>query len=302
MKKALFCIAIMALLSASVHAQLLYKVSGKGLASPSYVIGTYHLANTAFVDNIPGAKDAIMKTSQVVGELKLEDMMNPDSIKWMKQAATMAADSTIKDVLTPAEYATLNATLKAALEADLTNNMVMQQMGHLNPLSLTIALELTLFMQRHMGEYDPTNPMDAYFQKQAQANNEPTAGLETVAAQTRLLVSSMPMKQQVQLLMCFLNNQEKWLEQMENMRTAYYEQDLDKLKTILDDKQSVSCANSPEMDEELIAKRNSRWLTLMPAIMSSRPTLFVVGAGHLPGENGVLQGLRKLGYTVEGVK
>jgi len=28
----------------------------------------------------------------------------------------------------------------------------------------------------------------------------------------------------------------------------------------------------------------------------------VVGAGHLPGEKGVLQGLRNLGYTVEGVK
>ena len=291
MKKALFLLSFMAFLSIGVHAQLLYKVWGNGLASPSYIVGTYHLANTAFIDKIAGAKDAIMKTSQIVGELKLEDMMNPDSLEWMKQAATMAADSTIKDVLTPAEYTKLNTTLKAALGADLTNPMVMQQMGHLNPLSLTIALEMTLFMQRHMGEFDPTNPMDAYFQKQAQANNEPTAGLETVAAQTRLLVSSMPMKQQVQLLMCFLDNQEKWLMRMEN-----------KLKTILDDQQSVACANSPEMDEELITKRNSRWLTLMPAIMNTRPTLFVVGAGHLPGEKGVLQGLRNLGYTVEGVK
>lgn len=302
MKKALFLLSFMALFSIGTRAQLLYKVWGNGLASPSYIVGTYHLANTAFIDKIAGAKDAIMKTSQIVGELKLEDMMNPDSLEWMKQAATMAADSTIKDVLTPAEYAKLNTTLKAALGADLTNPMVMQQMGHLNPLSLTIALEMTLFMQRHMGEFDPTNPMDAYFQKQAQANNEPTAGLETVAAQTRLLVSSMPMKQQVQLLMCFLDNQEQWLMQMENMRTAYYDQDLDKLKTILDDQQSVACANSPEMDEKLITKRNSRWLTLMPAIMSTRPTLFVVGAGHLPGEKGVLQGLRNLGYTVEGVK
>ena len=302
MKRNLFLLSFMVLLSIGVRAQLLYKVSGNGLTAPSYVVGTYHLASTAFIDNIVGAKDAILQTSQVVGELKLEDMMNPDSVKWMKQAATMAGDSTIKDVLSPAEYAKLNTTLKAALGADLTNPMVMQQMGHLNPLSLTIALELTLFMQRHMGEYDPTNPMDAYFQKQAQANNEPTAGLETVAAQTRLLVSTMPMKEQKQLLMCFLDNQEQWLRQMEDMRKAYYEQNLDKLKAILDDRQSVACANSPEMDEALIAKRNHRWLTLMPAMMSSRPTLFVVGAGHLPGDNGVLQGLRKMGYTVEGVK
>jgi uncharacterized protein YbaP (TraB family) len=40
----------------------------------------------------------------------------------------------------------------------------------------------------------------------------------------------------------------------------------------------------------------------MPAIMKQAPTFFAVGAGHLPGEKGVLQLLRNAGYTVEGVK
>jgi hypothetical protein len=40
----------------------------------------------------------------------------------------------------------------------------------------------------------------------------------------------------------------------------------------------------------------------MPALMMLRPTLFAVGAGHLPGEKGVLNLLRQAGYTVEGVK
>jgi uncharacterized protein YbaP (TraB family) len=40
----------------------------------------------------------------------------------------------------------------------------------------------------------------------------------------------------------------------------------------------------------------------MPAIIAAKPTFFAVGAGHLPGDKGVLDGLRKLGYTVEGVK
>lgn len=49
----------------------------------------------------------------------------------------------------------------------------------------------------------------------------------------------------------------------------------------------------------LIYNRNADWLRLMPAIMQARPTLFVVGAGHLPGDRGVLEGLRKMGYKVE---
>ena len=44
------------------------------------------------------------------------------------------------------------------------------------------------------------------------------------------------------------------------------------------------------------------WLTKMPGIMNEKPTLFAVGAGHLLGENGVLNLLYKAGYTVEPVQ
>ena len=40
----------------------------------------------------------------------------------------------------------------------------------------------------------------------------------------------------------------------------------------------------------------------MPAIMTEAPTLFVVGAGHLPGDNGVLNLLKQQGYTIEAMK
>lgn len=40
----------------------------------------------------------------------------------------------------------------------------------------------------------------------------------------------------------------------------------------------------------------------MPSIMKETPTLFVVGAGHLPGTNGVLKLLKEKGYTVEPMK
>ena len=36
--------------------------------------------------------------------------------------------------------------------------------------------------------------------------------------------------------------------------------------------------------------------------VAERPTFFAVGAGHLPGEKGLLQLLRNAGYTVEGQK
>lgn len=40
----------------------------------------------------------------------------------------------------------------------------------------------------------------------------------------------------------------------------------------------------------------------MPEIMKQKGTFFAVGAGHLPGERGLLAQLKKAGYTVEGIK
>jgi hypothetical protein len=62
------------------------------------------------------------------------------------------------------------------------------------------------------------------------------------------------------------------------------------------------CDSTPEEEDVMINNRNANWLKKMPALMMLRPTLFAVGAGHLPGEKGVLNLLRQAGYTVEGVK
>ena len=78
--------------------------------------------------------------------------------------------------------------------------------------------------------------------------------------------------------------------------------DLDALQKAMDEKLGNSCDSTPEEEAQLISNRNADWLAKLPAIMKERPTFFAVGAGHLPGEKGLLQLLRNAGYTVEGQK
>ena len=63
-----------------------------------------------------------------------------------------------------------------------------------------------------------------------------------------------------------------------------------------------TCAATPEEEAALLDDRNHNWINMMPDMMAEKPTLFVVGAGHLCGEQGVLKLLEGLGYTVEGMK
>jgi hypothetical protein len=285
-----------------VNAQLLYKISGNGLEKPSYLLGTHHLANVGFVEKINGVKEALTETEQVYGEVKWDVMTNPDSLKAMQEKMMLPEGQTLKTILTPEQYKRLDAFMTAKLGAGMSNPMVEAQMGKLSPMALVTQFQVLLFMMNHMGEFDPSSTFDQYFQAQAQKNNLPCGGLETLSFQAQVLYGSTPMERQVEQLMCLIDNEQFNVQMLEEMTKAFYAQDLDALKKAMDLKLGTSCDSTPEEEAALIDNRNADWLTKMPAIMKQAPTFFAVGAGHLLGEKGVLQLLRNAGYTVEGVK
>lgn len=302
MKKLIAATLLACACTMGVQAQLLYRISGNGLEKSSYIIGTHHLGNTGFIDKIAGVTDALTNTDQVYGEVKWDDIANPDSMAMMKKASTLPDGKTLKDVLTSEQYAKLNAYLKSTMQVDLTNPMVAAQMGNMTPFAMLSQLTIIGYMMNHMGEFDPTSTFDQYFQAQAKKNNEPTGGLETVKFQMNTLFEKMPMERQVEQLMCFLDDPDYSNNMNEQVAKAFYAQDIDTILKLMTQKRGDSCDATPEEDNYLIYDRNADWLTKMPAIMTQKPTFFVVGAGHLPGDRGVLQGLRTQGYTVEAVK
>lgn len=302
MKRIVMTMAACVVAAVSINAQLLYKISGNDLEKPSYIIGTHHLANVGFVEKINGVKEALTETEQVYGELKWDVMANPDSLKAMQERMMLPEGQTLKTILTPEQYKRLDAFMTAKMGAGMSNPMVEAQMGKLTPMALVTQFQVLLFLMNHMGEFDPSSTFDQYFQAQAQKNNLPCGGLETMSFQAQLLYGSTPMERQVEQLMCLIDNEQFNVQMLEEMTKAFYAQDLDALKKAMDVKLGTSCDSTPEEEAALIDNRNADWLTKMPAIMKQAPTFFAVGAGHLPGEKGVLQLLRNAGYTVEGVK
>lgn len=302
MKRIVMTMAACVVAAVSINAQLLYKISGNDLEKPSYIIGTHHLANVGFVEKINGVKEALTETEQVYGELKWDVMANPDSLKAMQERMMLPEGQTLKTILTPEQYKRLDAFMTAKMGAGMSNPMVEAQMGKLTPMALVTQFQMLLFLMNHMGEFDPSSTFDQYFQAQAQKNNLPCGGLETMSFQAQVLYGSTPMERQVEQLMCLIDNEQFNVQMLEEMTKAFYAQDLDALKKAMDVKLGTSCDSTPEEEAALIDNRNADWLTKMPAIMKQAPTFFAVGAGHLPGEKGVLQLLRNAGYTVEGVK
>lgn len=302
MKKVLTTALVLTLTSMTASAQLLYKISGNGLEKPSYIIGTHHLANVGFVNQINGVTEALTETDQVYGELVWDTMTNIDSLKAVQNAMTLPAGKSIKDYLTPDEYKRLDAFMVAKMGTGLSNPMVASKMGNLTPMALVTQFQLLLFMTKHMGEFDPSSTFDQYFQAQAKKNGLPCGGLETLQKQINVLYTGKPMSRQVEELMCFIDNENFNSQMMEDLTSAFYAQNLETLKQVMDRKLGGKCDSTPEEEDMLINNRNADWVAKMPGIMTSKPTFFAVGAAHLPGDKGVLQLLRNAGYTIEGVR
>ena len=61
-------------------------------------------------------------------------------------------------------------------------------------------------------------------------------------------------------------------------------------------------AGVEKFTEIMLYRRNEDWIQKLSLIMPNGPVVVAVGAGHLPGERGVINLLRKAGYKVEPVE
>lgn len=300
--KKLFSIMFLAVaVTLGANAQLLYKISGKDLKAPSYIIGTYHLADVKFADSIPGLKEALEETGQVYGELRMEDMLNTDSLMKMQSAVMMPEGKKLTDLFTADQMKRLNAFMTELIGADMNNPIVAQQMNGLTPMTLVTQFQILMCM-KNGSTFDPTNSFDDYFQKQAAAAGKSVKGFETVDFQVRTLFQSVSLERQAEILMCLVDNKDTYSGITSDMIKAFYAQDLVSLKKVLDRESEIEGGSTPEEEEMMIYGRNDNWMKLMPVIMASKPTFFAVGAAHLVGDRGVLAQLRNAGYTVKGVK
>ncbi len=298
MKKLFVSLLLGALAVTGAQAQLLYRISGKNLVKPSYIIGTHHLAKVAFIDEIKGAKTALTEAEQVYGELDFDNVISMNGMQQVQQAMMLPQGQTLKTVLTTEQYQKLDKFLVKMMNVGLDHPQVGAQMLGLKPAALTTQLTLLSYLQKHMGEFDPNNTFDQYFQMTAKKNNEPVGGLETIEEQTNILYGK-PLKRQTEELMCLIDNYDFYTTNMEELTKAFYAQDLAKLQEISDAKIGGSCDPTAAEEAALIYNRNANWVKKMPAIMADKSTLFAVGALHLCGDKGVLNLLRKAGYTVE---
>lgn len=300
MKKNIFLLATFTLLLSCIGASsrgtgsILWEVSGNGLEQPSYLYGTHHLVPVSFLDSVSGVKDAFESTTQMVGELDMSDMAQMQ-MKIMGES-TMPAGITYESLLSPEEVALLDSTLSRLMGVGLG------QFGTLKPALLSNLISVTLY-QQYYPSLSSGKSLDQYFQEEALKRARPVIGLETTEDQIHLLLNAQTLERQAELLICMVKHPELLKEQMDELQSAYHAQDINDLYTLsVKELPDDPCPSSEEEKNALNKDRNRKWLEKLPTIMKEKSSFIAVGCLHLPGEEGLIEGLRKLGYRVEAVK
>lgn len=279
--------------SLGMQAQLLWKVSGNGLAQSSYIMGTHHLSPLGIKDSIAGMKQALADTKQVYGEVVMNEMQSPTAVaQMMKKFALIESDTTFQSLFTPAEYEMINKYSKENLMFDVA------MMPKLKPAFLSNNLIVVLYM-KHVGGFNPQEQLDTYFQTQAAASGKKVGGLETPEFQFNLLYNGTSLKRQAEQLLCMLTDVDKEIDQLKKLTAYYNAQNLTAMLELMKERQGDRCDPLPGELEKMIDDRNKDWSEKLPAIMNAASTFVAVGAAHLPGENGLLNLLKQQGYTVE---
>ena len=289
MKRILSIIALLLLAVPAANAQLLWKISGRGIEKPSYILGTHHAVPYTFCDTIPGLMKAFGEVGHVVGEFDMlkMDAMTPQQVQNMQKMMMMPADTTMASLFSDAQRDTLDAYLKNTLGANL------QMLSSMKPMTIMVTVQQKMLMEL-IPDIASLTGIDKYMQTLAAEKGKQVGGLETMEYQLGLLYGSSLQDQADALLDMVRQSNSK--ELLQELTAAYKTQNLDTLWKIFQDQMT-------ELEYDALVKtRNLNWLEEMKHLLTIQSALYVVGAGHLPGDAGMINLLRDAGYKVSPVK
>lgn len=285
--KLLIALVLLAGISISADAQILYKVEKKGSEKKSYILGTHHFAPLAVIDSIAQLPELLDSVDKFYGEFDMSGMSDP-AVMGSFQANLMApADSTLDKVLNAEQLSKLSSALNTLAGAEVP----LEMMYGLKPAVLSTQIAAML-SQKVFPELNPMEGLDNTMQIRAKTAGKSVEGLETLEFQMDMLYNR-PIAAQAKELMETIEDIGKVEVESRALCNAYLNHDLDTILKLMEEEKD----DAAEM-ERMIYDRNANWIKILADEMPDTSIMVVVGAGHLPGERGVLQGLRNKGFTV----
>ena len=257
---------------------LLWEISGKQLTAPSYLFGTFHLICK---DDIPFGTQlnkAIKSTDEIYMEMDMDD---PATMMGGLLLMNMRGDSTLKKLYKDEEYKKVENFFNDSLHIPIG---MFQKM---KPFFLMAMLYPKMLPCKTI------SGVETELMTLAKENKKEIKGLETMAFQAAVF-DSIPYTQQAKELLKTIDSLEAYKKYFDTMVRVYKSQQLNKIEDLF----SKSEFGMQDNQDILLDNRNKNWVNQLNVILKKESVFIAVGAGHLVGNMGLINLLRKEGYTL----
>jgi uncharacterized protein YbaP (TraB family) len=274
---------------------IFWKIEHDSLA-PSWLLGTAHVTDPRVTGLKPEMQEAFDYADAVALELK--EIANP-----AKSALSALANAKYM-VLPPGQ--TLWDLIPDTEEHFIRNNVNVPPNaidGFFGYQPWVVAAALSVPLCETQRAAAGLKPLDMQLAADAENNGIPLHGLETMEEQLSVL-SGMSMDQQVAYLLAAARSGDQIADQFETLINLYDKRLIAALIPLMKrlDPQDVSGQKVMTfMEQDLIAKRNQTMASRAADLLRRGNVFIAVGALHLPGEEGLVELIRKAGYKVSPV-
>ena len=261
---------------------LFWEISGNGLKESSFLYGTMHTQDERVFQFKEGVMDAFNHAEIYAMEI------NVDSVDQVALLSKLIMDSThsLKTLLTESEYTMVSDFFRDSLRQPL---FLFEKMQPLFTAQMVSLRDL---------EAQQADALDIYFFKEAKKQKKQTIGLEKTMEQIDAF-SAISYELQAKGLVDAVRDYGKEGElDMDAMMKYYVEGNLDKLLEMTTEYDDEDEEMSKIFNDVFLVKRNHNMADRAEPFIKKGSTFIAVGAAHLPGEEGIIELLRKKGYKV----
>ncbi len=259
--------------------ELLWEVTSPKSTYISYLFGTIHSGDSRLFPLDSMIYKSLLNSEVLALELDPSNMKN---IKMLKKM--LLRDQTLEDLYSKKNYKILKDFLNDSL------NIAPLMVNNMQPIFIAQLIDQSINKNEH-------DPIDIHLHKNALINNISIVGLETIDEQMNTLLSVEISNQAKNLITKVKEfNRQELLNDMDSLIIAYIKKDIELyLNKELEKTKKVN----EEFLENFIYSRNKTMSERAVRIINENKTFIAVGAAHLYGENGMINLLKKEGFTLK---
>lgn len=273
-----------------------WKIDKPGLA-PSWLLGTMHVTDPRVLTLSDAARKASTEADVIVIESdEILDEKKAAAALMMQPELTMFTDgTTISDRLTPQDKDKLEAGLKQ-------RGIPLSAVNRMKPwiIASVVAMPACEMARKATG----ASFLDKRLAEDAKSAGKRVAGLETLAEQIGAM-ADLPLEFHLKALIETLALNDEMDDIIETMTELYLAGDIGMtmpmLEAVTPEASGAKDAGYAAFEKRIVLDRNKVMADRSVPLLADGNAFIAVGALHLPGEKGLVELLRKQGFSVSAV-